>query len=105
MSAQPQRSWFEELFRAIDTATWTDLPRFFHADVVYERPAIRRSRASTRCSISTAPPASSPKANTSWKAACATTTKPFAGATSAVCPRPARHWPSASPMPMSWTAA
>ena len=38
MSAQPQRSWFEELFRAIDTATWTDLPRFFHADVVYERP-------------------------------------------------------------------
>jgi len=38
MSAQPQGSWFEDLFHAIDTATWGDLSQFFHADVVYERP-------------------------------------------------------------------
>lgn len=38
MSAQLPRHWFEDLFRAIDTATWNDLPQFFHADVVYERP-------------------------------------------------------------------
>ncbi|PXV55920.1 hypothetical protein SAMN04487785_10881 [Dyella jiangningensis] len=38
MSAQPPVSWFEDLFHVIDTATWSDLPQFFHADVVYERP-------------------------------------------------------------------
>ena len=38
MSAQVQGSWFEELFHAIDTRNWGDLPRFFHAEVVYERP-------------------------------------------------------------------
>lgn len=30
--------WFEDLFAAIDSATWNDLPRFFHPEVVYERP-------------------------------------------------------------------
>lgn len=35
----PQRfPWFEDLFHAIDTATWKDLPHFFHPEVVYERP-------------------------------------------------------------------
>jgi len=38
MSTLPQPTWFEELFHAIDTASWKDLPRFFHVDVVYERP-------------------------------------------------------------------
>lgn len=38
MNAQLRQSWFEDLFRVIDTAAWTDLPRFFHAEVVYERP-------------------------------------------------------------------
>lgn len=33
-----QFPWFEDLFHAIDTASWNDLPNFFHPDVVYERP-------------------------------------------------------------------
>ncbi len=33
-----QASWFDELFRAIDNASWKDLASFFHAEVVYERP-------------------------------------------------------------------
>lgn len=36
--ARPQSSWFEDLFRAIDTRNWSELPRYFHADIVYERP-------------------------------------------------------------------
>ncbi len=36
MSAQ--FPWFEDLFGAIDSASWSDLSRFFHEDVVYERP-------------------------------------------------------------------
>jgi ketosteroid isomerase-like protein len=30
--------WFEDLFQAIDTASWDHLPNFFHPNVVYERP-------------------------------------------------------------------
>jgi len=30
--------WFEDLFQAIDTASWNDLPSFFHPGIVYERP-------------------------------------------------------------------
>lgn len=33
-----QSTWFDELFRAIDDAAWQDLARFFHKNVVYERP-------------------------------------------------------------------
>jgi ketosteroid isomerase-like protein len=33
-----QFPWFEDLFAAIDSASWNDLPNFFHPDVVYERP-------------------------------------------------------------------
>jgi ketosteroid isomerase-like protein len=36
MSAQP--TWFDELFRSIDSASWEDFARFFHRNVVYERP-------------------------------------------------------------------
>ena len=39
MTTQQARfPWFEDLFHAIDTACWKDLPAFFHTDVVYERP-------------------------------------------------------------------
>ena len=39
MTMQQLRSpWFEDLFHAIDTASWNDLPNFFHPDIVYERP-------------------------------------------------------------------
>lgn len=33
-----QRTWFDDLFNAIDTTSWHELPRFFHPQVVYERP-------------------------------------------------------------------
>ncbi len=34
--AQP--TWFDELFSAIDSASWNDFARFFHTNIVYERP-------------------------------------------------------------------
>ncbi|HWU51847.1 MAG TPA: nuclear transport factor 2 family protein [Tahibacter sp.] len=33
-----QSAWFDELFRTIDNAAWKDFARFFHTDIVYERP-------------------------------------------------------------------
>lgn len=35
---QQQDPWFEDLFKVIDSASWMDLPRFFHPQIVYERP-------------------------------------------------------------------
>lgn len=39
MNALPQEHpWLEDMFSAIDSRRWNDLPLFFHRDVVYERP-------------------------------------------------------------------
>ncbi|GAB3038471.1 nuclear transport factor 2 family protein [Oleiagrimonas citrea] len=39
MNALPQQyPWFENMFDTIDSGSWKDLPRFFHPNVVYERP-------------------------------------------------------------------
>jgi ketosteroid isomerase-like protein len=36
------RSDLEAMFRAIDASDWDVLPRYFHADLVYDRPGFER---------------------------------------------------------------
>lgn len=38
IDAQNPQDSIESMFRAIDTQSWHDFPRFFHPEVVYERP-------------------------------------------------------------------